>query len=332
MKKNIVNLCFVTDSGYSMPTCVALTSALKNKRTNSIYNVYVLCKDLSLRDKQNFMKLNARDFNIILMNLDRYEDFSNYKLDNIPATPTSIYKFFIPEILPKLDKILFLDGDIIVQDDLVKFYNMDLGDKYVAAVKDNNGIDYKITNSSYRYFNSGVMLLNLAKMRKDNTKKAMIEYRKNGLNKLMDQDTFNYVLGKAVLLLPFEYNTQMNVLSGIVQKRAGYTLETIQKYWGIQSGDLLADAKIIHYTSVKPWKAYDGVGSPIWYQYYAISSYKNEKLNLESHYIADVVNSTTYRFGKVFVKPLILAKKVCSKFSDRSYYKFLLNFVKGEDE
>ena len=333
MKNNVVNLCFVTDKGYLMPSCVALISALKNKKFSSIYNVYILYKDLDVQEKQIFKDLNYDRVHIELIDLAKYGNFLKYKLKNVHATPTSIYKFFIPEILPKVDKLLFLDGDIIVQDDLAELYDTDLGDNYVAAVKDNNGIDWGINDDRYCYFNSGVMLLNLAKMRKNNTKDAMIKYRKKGLNKLMDQDTFNYVFDKSVLLLPFEYNTQTNALSGIVQKRSGYTLETVQKYWNIQSDDPFADAKIIHYTSIKPWKAYDGVGSPVWYQYYAISPYKNEKLNLESHYIADIVNSTTYRFGKVFVSPWVSLKKASLKIKDRKYYKFLLNFVmaKGDE-
>ena len=86
------------------------------------------------------------------------------------ATPSALLKFKISEILANYDKIIYLDGDILVQKDLTELYNIDIDGYYVAAVDDTGKIYHKkdVYAKYPNYFNSGVMLLNLKKCREDN--------------------------------------------------------------------------------------------------------------------------------------------------------------------
>ena len=328
-----INLCFITDDYYAMPTCVAISSILKNKKESTIYDIYILCKDVSEYKKNKFMELNTDTVIIKNIEMDTSEDFSKYKIEGIPATPTAIYKFFIPSILKDLDRVLYLDGDIIVQKDLEELYSFNIGNNYIGAVKDTNGLDYKFfEKKDYKYFNSGVMVMNLEKMRQDNISDRLLEYRKNGYNKLMDQDTFNFILKDSVFLLPFKYNTQMNTLSSEVQKYKNYSVPNFKRYWDIVEiaeniREIYENAIILHYTTAKPWKFYDGYGNDLWLENYIGSPYGENEIYRESYYITKIINSSTYKIGKIITCPIRYFKKFFSNKKNRKYKKFLKNFL-----
>ena len=328
-----ISLCFITDEYYAMPTCVTISSILKNKNENTIYDIYILCRNVSETKKKKFMELNTDKTIINNIDMNGLEDFSDYEIEGIPANQTAIYKFFIPDILNGLNRVLYLDGDIIVKKDLEELYNLDIGNNnYIAAVKDTNGLDYKsLRESNYRYFNSGVMLMNLQKMREDNLSEKLLNYRKNGYNRLMDQDTFNFILKDSTLLLDFKYNTQINALASEIQRYKNYNLMNIKKYWNISDevenvNNLIEKSVILHYTKAKPWKFYDGYGNDIWFEHYIKSPYGEESLHRDSYYLKRIINSSTYKIGKIFTYPFKKFKKNFLNQKNKEYKKFLQNF------
>lgn len=333
MKNNVVNLCFVTDSGYSMPTCVTLTSILANKNSDTSYNIYIMCKDVDSDKKQKFLSLNGPKFKIILIDLDEMEDYSKYKINNIPATPTSIYKFFIPEILSGLDRVLFLDGDIIVREDLSRLYKTSIKDVYLAAVLNANGGDTKL---KINYFNSGVMLMNLSLMRKNKVSEKLINYRMSGYNGYMDQDAFNIVCRDKVKFLPFKYNTQINAVYIAFIEKGVFENSDLSRVWGTESGKgitkdaIIGSAEIIHYTSAKPFKHFDCLLADEWYKYYYESPWSEFPLHVTSDYhFARIYNSKIYRMGHKIFAPLVFIKRLFWD-SHSAKAKFLKGFYEKE--
>ncbi len=130
----------------------------------------------------------------------------------LAATETALLKFKLLELLGDLDKVLYLDGDILVRDNLIWLYETDLEDHYVAAVKDLPQVLYERQRiggeiGGRDYFNSGVMLLNLEKMRRDGCTSALIEIKRNQADQsLMDQNAFNTLFQGKVKQLSFLYN------------------------------------------------------------------------------------------------------------------------------
>ena len=187
---NTINICFITDNGYALPTHVALCSLLASKQATSKYHVFILCNKVEKAKKQEFQNLSTDNFQVSCIDVDSIKNLQNFRIDGIPATVTSIYKFYIPEILSDESRVIFLDGDIIAKNDLTELFNTDLGDKIVGAVKDLSGLNqFNKVNPNYSYFNSGIMLMDLKSMRDRELSTKMIDYRKNGYNTLMDQDT-----------------------------------------------------------------------------------------------------------------------------------------------
>src|SRR5436309_3130665 len=91
------------------------------------------------------------------------------------------YRIFAPNLLPDLDRVLFLDLDIIVLSPLRGLWDTELGDHYLGAVTNVlSPIDGKrLVKAGFdprTYFNAGVMLLDLARMRRDGCAEAMHRY------------------------------------------------------------------------------------------------------------------------------------------------------------
>ena len=335
MKNNNVPICAVLDNGYAMPTAVMLSSLKFTKSKNTKYKIYLVCNLVNSDTKKKINLLASDDFSIKYIDVEeKIPELENFKINNIPATPTSIYKFFIPELIGNEKKIIYLDGDVIVKQDLSELYKINLENNFIAAVKDLNGLGYlKLSNEKYTYFNSGVMLMNLAKMRDENISEKLMQYRINGLNKLMDQDALNYVFKDKVKMLHFKYNTQMNVLMANLYDKRNYSISKIKKYWSIVGkvqtvDDIIKDAVILHYTSLKPWKYFDCIGNEIWLKYYYLSPYKDIDLILESKYIKHVMNMKAYRLGNFFLSPFRLLFPYAKKLVKTKYKRFLLTFKK----
>jgi lipopolysaccharide biosynthesis glycosyltransferase len=113
------------------------------------------------------------------------------------------YRTFVPELLPELDRILFLDADLLALDSLGPLWEIDVSDHYLAAVTNVFQPDHLFRAAQLGidhpqdYFNAGVMLMNLELMRRDGCTAALREYGAEHAGDLMfrDQDALNVVLG-----------------------------------------------------------------------------------------------------------------------------------------
>ena len=252
MQNNIINLVFITDAGYIPITMVAIYSAIKNKNPNSIYQINVLCIDVSEKQINELKKLEIQNatINIIRQDIKKYNNIAN----NYYVTTAALFKFDLPKILNKLDKALYLDGDIIVQKDLTELYNTELENCCAGVVFHNYWKDNERLGLN-NYFNSGVMLLNLSKLRKEKYYKKLInEKLQNKTLKYMDNDVFNVVFAENVVSLAEKYN-YLNI----------YNHPSINTTPQCDTANIC----ILHYASgLKPWKFPDTINADIWYEYF----------------------------------------------------------------
>ena len=198
-----------------VPTAVAIFSLIHSRKVlDSIYCINCITRDLGEDDKLTLVKL-GNDNNIIkIIDADDIElnnsssdkkDFGTHK------KKSALLKFELADILSEIDKILYLDGDIIVNSDISELFDVELNDNYLAVVYDNGKFcSNKIPNiNPNQYFNSGVMLLNLKKMREDNAKDLLYKAKENNdSNFFMDQNAFNIVFADKAVLLSLKYNCQ----------------------------------------------------------------------------------------------------------------------------
>jgi len=130
------------------------------------------------------------------------------------------YRIFLPDLLPDVERILYLDVDTIVVDSLEPLWGIDLRGRYLGAVTNVFQPNHLHRPASLglagpeAYFNSGVLLLNLDEMRRDNCTAALFEYAaaRGAELEWPDQDALNVVLGGRRLALHPRWNF-MNSMS-----------------------------------------------------------------------------------------------------------------------
>lgn len=281
---NAVNIAMITDNNYVKPTIVALTSLFCHKKSDSVYNIFILTNDLNEQSINLLKSLKNTNFNISVIDKSNIiEKFNNLNVER-HVTVTAILKFFLPEIFNDLDKILYLDSDILVQADLSELININIPACYAAVVKDilckvntHHMAKYNIPNKYY--FNSGVLLLNLELMRRDNISDSLIDYRINKPNHFMDQDTFNAVIGHKVKYISYKYN----FLNYYLEKLSIKELENFyEEKFESSPKAIYAGCYIVHLGGAnKPWVYNMGYLSDLYRKYWNKSPLKNEKLVLK---------------------------------------------------
>lgn len=223
------------------------------KKYNRNINVYVLTTDLSDVSKKKLKTLETENVNINFIDINK-DKFTNLPLTLQGITVETYYRYLLPEVLPNLDKVIYLDSDLLINGDLREIWDIDLEDYYLAGVNEidlvNRFPEYKIKlgfNLEDLFINAGVLVFNLHKMRQDNISEHLFSetIRLKDTIMFQDQDVINIALKGKILELPLVYN---------------YTVEAMEK-------ELLPidEIKIIHYNSpgAKPWN---------------LENYKNNKI------------------------------------------------------
>lgn len=130
------------------------------------------------------------------------------------------YRIFLPDLLCDVDRVLYLDSDLIALDSLAPLWQTELSGFYLAAVT-NVFLDHHLHRPAQLglpgpevYFNAGVILLNLDLLRRDRQAAALLRYATEHAGRLewRDQDALNMVLGSRRLALHPRWNCMNAVL------------------------------------------------------------------------------------------------------------------------
>lgn len=209
-----MNILVTLNSGYIKPLSVMLKSLLKaNPKT--MFDIYCINKSLTQQDYHIVEEyLNSCWYTITDIKI------TDEMLAGAPITdryPREMYyRIFASKYLPQsVDKILYLDPDLVVLKPLNRLYNLDLGDNYFAAASHVNKPLQKLnevrlqTKTSGPYINSGVMLMNIALLRKEQDFQVIFDYleKNKSLLFLPDQDIISAVYSDKIYEIdPYIYN------------------------------------------------------------------------------------------------------------------------------
>ena len=137
--KQTMHIFFAINDAYTQHLCVVIASILKNSTPLDDFHFYVLNKgDLSEENKNNIKSLKAlKDFEIEFIEVD-FALFDKCKTSQYCdyITKETYFRYIIPTLKPNLEKSLYLDCDIIIEDSLNLLYSIDLKDNYVGAIED----------------------------------------------------------------------------------------------------------------------------------------------------------------------------------------------------
>ncbi len=220
MKGDKITIFFACDNNYVPMLWSSVNSIYKNKTEKYFYDIKVLHGESV--NKTNVKKFeqcfNKENFNIEFVDVTPYIlPLSNKLHTRDYYSKTTYYRLFIPNMYKDIDKALYIDSDVILNTDIAKLFNENLDGYLVGAIGDQAVslcgdfilyVENKIGVSDYsKYFNAGVLLMNLKLLRKVDFEGLFIEMlTKIKFTVAQDQDYLNSICKGNVKFLDDRWN------------------------------------------------------------------------------------------------------------------------------
>ena len=179
-----IPIFFACNDRYVPYLDVAVLSLISHVSPDREYRIVVLKSDITEQNQEIIMKHATKNVSIEFFDVSRMLEPSKDKLpDMFYYSLAAYYRFFIETAFPQYDKAIYLDCDVILLNDIAKLYDTDVSDYLVGAVYEQN-TDRSPVFTSYveeiigiphnTYFNSGVMVMNLAKFREEKVQEKFL--------------------------------------------------------------------------------------------------------------------------------------------------------------
>lgn len=259
------HVSFGVDNRYLRFACVTMLSIIKNNREQDIC-FHIFCDYVTDNDIDKLQSIRNDNDKIsifcYLVDNDCLKDFPQGHGWNLSI----YYRAIAPKVLDnKIEKLLYLDADIVCLGDLSDLFNIDIKKVVAAVVKDGTGtstIDKRLEllgidkDRDTSYFNSGVMLINITEYNKQDIWLKFIEIinSKREVLFFFDQDAFNIVLSKCVRYIDNRYNYQN--LDKEIEQPCFVHFAGVRKPWFSNFDYYYFDAwRQVYYES--PWRGVD---------------------------------------------------------------------------
>lgn len=222
-KENNVGIVLAANNYYVPYISTLIHSIANNSSEKYTYDINIFHRDITTES----MKLltgefaERKNFRIRFYDVSsRYEEYKNLFTRGHFAIET-YFRLFIQDIMTSYHKVLYLDGDMMINADVAELYQTDVHGYLLAACPDPdtaglyNGFepqkkDYmdnvlKI-EKPYEYFQAGVILFNLDEMRKTLDVKSLLKFASSYEWELLDQDVLNFIAQGKTKLIDMSWN------------------------------------------------------------------------------------------------------------------------------
>lgn len=194
-------------------------SMIKNGRPDKVY--------LLLEDDEYTEKLPSC-VEIINVSGQTYFTKDNPNMNNKRFTYMAMMRAALPLILPKeIDKCLSLDCDLVIHKDIDEVWDKDISGYYLAATP-----EPYMCRWEKKYYNTGVSLLNLKKLREDGITEKMIEDLNHNKYRFPEQDTYNKWCAGHIMDMPSEFNYNDYVAKPLAEVRIRHFAGNGANIWG----------------------------------------------------------------------------------------------------
>lgn len=239
-----IPIFFAVDDGYCPFLAVAIQSLIDNASGENTYLIKILNTDISEENKRKIGKYERENVDIEFVDLNYYIQKVKDKLYTRDYySKTTYFRLFLPNLYPQYDKVLYLDSDIVILDDIAKLYNTDMGDNLVAAAPDDviqtmpvfqDYVEKVVGVADFRrYFNAGILLMNLHELRR-----------------FKFQEKFVYLLDK----IKFAVAQDQDYLNRLCKGRVKLLDRTWDRMPIPDPKIKTEDVKLVHYNlAFKPW-------------------------------------------------------------------------------
>ena len=275
MNKKEIPIFFAVDDGYVPFLAVTIQSIIENASENYLYNIRVLYTNISKENIAKIKKYTKGNIQIEFVNLNYYIDRIKDKLYTRDYYSKSTYfRLFLPNLYPQYDKILYLDSDLVLLDDVAKLYNINIKNSLVGAATEEtvsftpelrDYVERVVGVDSYKhYFNAGVLIMNLKELRDFGfQEKFLYLLEKHIYSVAQDQDYLNSMCKGRVKIINPMWNK-----SPIPRKSVNVN-----------------NIKLIHYTLArKPWHNDAVIYSEYFWKYAKKTEFFDEIMEIKRNY------------------------------------------------
>lgn len=287
---NNIPVVFSSDNNYAPYLGVTIKSLIENSTTQYNYDIVILTKNINERNKKLIKKMEQKNISIRFYDVSSItKNFEHLFYTWGRFSPETYYRLFSDIIFRNYTKILYIDVDTIILDNIAKLYNTDISNYYLAAARNyssfkitmNNGLwnkrrfrDYLMTElklkNPYNNFQAGVILINIEQMIKIKLHHQAINLLQQIPNPiLVDQDILNTICQDHVLFISpqwnYEWVNQLNIDTFVFPEFLEEAINALQK--------LL----IIHYNGKeKVWASPLKELAHYWWHYARMTPYYEE--------------------------------------------------------
>lgn len=284
-RRKIVPVFLAADDKYVKFMVVTIRSIIAHTSPKHQYKLYVLHTDISAENQAMVKRLETSNCQVIFVDVSNELKKIEKKISlRDYYTATTYYRVFIADMFPEYEKVLYVDSDTIICEDIARLYQYELGKNYIGAVRDQLVVQTDIYGdyvekvlgiSRGAYFNAGVVLINCEQFRKRHMLKSFTELINTyAFVVAQDQDYLNILCKDNVLWMDPRWNTQMIGTLNFAPEQA----------------------KLIHYNlASKPWHYKEcRLGEYFWKYAKQTEVYEELQNILESHTKEDEAKDKSY--------------------------------------
>lgn len=298
-----------SDDNYLQHCVAMLCSLFENNRAHKIM-VHLLVDSLSKEAREIISSLCERYDNEAVFYDMKQGMLENIQLNDIQFNGKKMYsiatyyRMFLPSLLPKeIDRVLYLDCDIIVLQDVSELFNLNMDEYGIAAVKDSSPFDsyhrFKMgLGLQHSAFCAGMMIVNLDYWRENDSQSRLLEYATRSWENvyMQDQDALNYVFRDAWFQLPYKWGKTPLAVAPV---------DKSQRWFDIK--EYVNSPCIYHYSAhVKPWLDVWFPDQKYYWKYVKLSCYiKPEKTHANRKLRITIYKSVVRFLVNKYIRPFI---------------------------
>lgn len=283
---NLLNIMYSCNDNYAMQAGVSIISLLENNKDFQQINIFFIEDNLSadsIKKLKNIVDNYNRNIYFYKFNEVCKIDFPS---DRISRHPFTIYAKLFLSFLTEIDKIIYLDCDIIINSSLNELWSSDVSKDLIAGVAMPYSEDIKNKvkmGQNDLYICDGIVLINLNNWRKNNIEDSCIEFiKRNKYNPpMLSEGTINYVCRGKIKILHPKYNLMPFML--LLNSQKIKKLFSLRNYYTTKEINEARNSPVlIHYLNElynRPWnKKSDHPYKNKFLEYYMMSPWRNDDL------------------------------------------------------
>jgi len=266
VKSKNIPIVLAFTPNYLVPAATCLLSILEHAANMATFDVICLLSETLTNDRMEQLR-NLDRTRLTFTFLDLQDHFQHVDIHvDARYTIAASYRLLLADLLPDYARVIYLDCDLIVRNDLATlFQKITLTDYYMAGVFEatlasQQAYMKEIGCQDGAYINSGFLVMNLALLRADKMGPKLLLAAQQKNLQFPDQDVINQLCQGKILGLPPYYNAIRTFFLPQYKK-------DFLRYYSPQDWLAVARHGTVHYTGSKPWNSLT-VQFALWWSYY----------------------------------------------------------------